>query len=202
MTEATPANPANEKSVTRARMSADLLAAHERGDVEVVIGRASDFVGPGVLASAMGEFVFRPALDGKKAQTMGRPDTAHTYSYVPDVGRNLVLLGSHADAYGRAWHLPNPPTLTTREVITKVYAAAGEQPRLRVLKRPILQTIGLVNRDVRELLATYYQFDSPFVVDHTAFQAAFGGHITAWDEIIRTTLDSYRSSTRTERIST
>lgn len=199
MTEATPANPANEKSVTRARMSANLLAAHDRGDVQVVIGRASDFVGPGVTSSAMGEFVFGPALAGKKAQTMGRPDTAHTYSYVPDVGRNLVLLGNQADAYGRAWHLPNPETLTTREVITKVYTAAGQQPRLRVLKRPMLRAIGLMNRNVRELLATYYQFDAPFVVDHTAFQTAFGGHITDWDEVIQTTLSSYRSSTDTER---
>ena len=53
----------------------------------------ADFIGPGVRDSAMGEFVFGPALDGKKAQTMGRPDTLHTYSYVPDIGRNLVLLG-------------------------------------------------------------------------------------------------------------
>jgi nucleoside-diphosphate-sugar epimerase len=201
MTELTPANPANKKSVTRARMSANLLAAHERGDVEVVIGRASDFVGPGVLSSAMGEYVFGPALVGKRAQTMGRPDTAHTYSYVPDLGRNLVLLGNQADAYGRAWHLPNPETLTTREVITRIYAAAGREPRLMVAKRPMLRVMGLFNSNVRELLATYYQFDAPFVVDHTAFQTAYGGHITEWDELIQTTLDSYRSTPGAERTS-
>ena len=91
----------------------------------VVIGRASDFVGPGVRDSAFGEFIFEPALVGKRAQTMGRPDTQHTYSYVPNVGRNLVLLGAHEEAYGRVWHLPNPPTRTTRHIIIDVYAAAG-----------------------------------------------------------------------------
>ena len=99
--------------------------------IRVVIGRASDFVGPGVRDSALGEFVFQPALAGKRAQTMGRPDTQHTYSYVPDVGRNLVLLGSRDDAYGRVWHLPNPDTRTTRHVIIDVYAAAGQAPHRR-----------------------------------------------------------------------
>jgi hypothetical protein len=63
----------------------------------------------------------------------------------------------------------------------------------------MLRTIGLANRNVRELLATYYQFDAPFVVDHSAFRAAIGGHITDWDDAIQATLNSYRSSTGTER---
>ena len=193
MTEETPSRPENEKGATRAAMSRKLLDAHARGDVEVVIGRAADLVGPGVTASAMGEFVFGAVVAGKRAQTMGRPDTLHSYSYAPDVGRNLVLLGSDDEAYGRAWHLPNPETLTTREVITKVFAAAGAKPRITTLKRPLLRVLGLTNRDVRELLATYYQFDAPFVVDDRAFRDALGGHVTPWDEIIDETLASYRA---------
>ena len=57
--------------------------------------------------------------------------------------------------------------------------------------------IGLFNRDVRELLSTYYQFDAPFVADHSAFTSAFGGHVTGWDEIIHTTIASYRQTGRT-----
>ena len=125
--ETTPLNPTSAKSQTRADMSAELLDAHQRGEVRVAIGRASDFIGPGVRDSAFGEFVFGPALAGKRAQTMGHPDTEHTYSYVPDVGRNLVLLGSRDEAYGRVWHLPNPPTRTTRHIIVDVYAAAGQR---------------------------------------------------------------------------
>ena len=56
----------------------------------------------------------------------------------------------------------------------------------------MLRAIGLFNRDVRELLATYYQFDAPFIADHSAFTTAFGGHITDWNEIIHNTLASYR----------
>jgi nucleoside-diphosphate-sugar epimerase len=196
MTEHTAARPENEKGATRAAMSQQLFAAHARGDLEVVIGRAADLVGPGVTASAMGEFVFGPALAGKRAQTMGRPETAHSYSYAPDVARNLVLLAERTDACGRAWHLPNPETLTTREAITRVFDAAGTTPRITVLKRPMLRALGLTNRNVRELLHTYYQFDAPFVVDDRAFRTAFGGVTTGWDEIVATTLDYYRTEQR------
>jgi nucleoside-diphosphate-sugar epimerase len=193
MTESTAVHPSSTKGAVRARMSDDLMDAHQRGRVEVAIGRAADFVGPGVSDSSMGEFVFGPALTGKKAQTMGQPDTLHTYSYVPDIGRNLVLLGSRDEAYGRVWHLPNPPTRTTRQVIADVYAALDRPARVTVVKRPMLRAIGLFNRDVRELLSTYYQFDAPFVADHAAFTAAFGGHITDWHEIIEHTLACYRA---------
>jgi len=192
--ETTPRNPTSSKSRTRADMSAELLDAHGRGEVRVAIGRASDFIGPGVRDSAFGEFIFGPALAGKRAQTMGRPDTEHTYSYVPDVGSNLVLLGSRDDAYGRVWHLPNPPTRTTRHIIIDVYAAAGTRRRsVTTLKRPMLRALGLFNRNVRELLHTYYQFDAPFVVDDSAFREAFGGHTTCWDEIVTNTVDWYRT---------
>jgi nucleoside-diphosphate-sugar epimerase len=194
--ETTPVNPTSAKSRTRADMSAELQDAHRRGEVQVVIGRASDFIGPGVRDSAFGEFIFGPALAGKRAQTMGNPDTEHTYSYVPDVGRNLVLLGSREDAYGRAWHLPNPPTRTTRQIIADVYAAAGSRrTNVTALKRPTLRAFGLFNRNVRELLHTYYQFDAPLVVDDSAFRNAFGGHTTSWGQIVTSTVDWYRTHT-------
>ena len=194
MTESTPVNPSSAKSRTRAVMFAELLDAHRQGDVKVVIGRAADFVGPGVRDSALGQFVFQSALAGKRAQTLGRPDTLHTYSYVPDVGRNLVLLGSRDDAYGRAWHLPNPDTRTTRHIISDVYAAIGtHRTDLIAIKRPMLRALGLVNRNTRELLHTYYQFAAPFVVDDSAFRHAFGGHTTNWGDIVATTVDWYRA---------
>ena len=55
------------------------------------------------------------------------------------------------------------------------------------------RALGLFNRNVRELLHTYYQFDAPFVVDDSAFRDAFGGHTTSWDEIVASTVDWYRT---------
>jgi len=48
------------------------MAAHRSGKVHVAMGPANDFFGPRILNSAMGERVFRPALDSKAAQVLGQ----------------------------------------------------------------------------------------------------------------------------------
>ena len=35
-----------------------------------------------------------------------------TYTYIPDIGEGLAVLGEHPDAPGEVWHLPNDPTPT------------------------------------------------------------------------------------------
>jgi nucleoside-diphosphate-sugar epimerase len=52
----------------------------------------------------------------------------HTYTFIPDIGENLVALGEHAAALGRVWHLPSPETRSTRDVVALVYQAAGTTP--------------------------------------------------------------------------
>ena len=126
MTEATPSRPENEKGATRAAMSQKLLDAHARGDVEVVIGRAADLVGPGVTASAMGEFVFgRRRSRARRRRPWAGPTPRTPTATRPTSAATSCSSAADDEAYGRAWHLPNPETLTTREVITKVFEAAG-----------------------------------------------------------------------------
>ena len=96
-------------------MTDELLAAHRAGDVEVAIGRASDYFGPGATHSALGETVFGTALAGRRAQVMGDPDQPHSYSYTPDVATGLVTLGLEPSATGSVWHLPVADTRTTRD---------------------------------------------------------------------------------------
>ena len=89
-------------------MTAELLAASESGRVRIAIGRASDFFGAGVTESTLGERVFANAVAGKRADFIGNPDLAHTYSYVPDIAAGLVTLGTDERAVGQVWHLPGP----------------------------------------------------------------------------------------------
>ena len=46
LVETMVASPTSAKAATRAAMTGELLRAHERGDVQVAIGRASDYFGP------------------------------------------------------------------------------------------------------------------------------------------------------------
>ena len=197
LTEDLPYAATTRKGATRARMATDLLEAHREGRVEVAIGRASDFFGPGVRDSAVGERAFYAALAGKPVQVMGDPELPHTYSYVPDIGRALVILGERDQALGRAWHLPSPPTVSTRRFLELVFAAAGQRPRVRRVPKPVLRALGLVNADVRELVEMTYEFEEPFVIDHGDFARAFGDHATALEQATSTTVDWFRDHPRT-----
>ena len=127
-TEERAYDPHTRKGRVRAEMARDLMAAHDAGHVQVTVGRASDFFGPRAgEQSLIGDWVIPPALADKPASVMGDPDMPHTYTYIPDIGENLVALGERDDARRRIWHLPSPETRTTRDVVALVYQAAGHQ---------------------------------------------------------------------------
>lgn len=193
LTEDLPYDATGRKGKTRARMAQNLLEAHEAGKVRVAIGRASDYFGPRGLLSTMGERVFYPALAGKKAQVMGDPDQPHTYSYIPDIVKGLAILGERSEADGEAWHLPSDAALTTRQFIEQVYAAAGTEPGIQAMPRLMVTLIGPFNGNVRELKEMLYEFEEPFVVDHSRFEAAFGNVATPLAEAIDTTVAWYRA---------
>jgi len=121
LTEALPNAAAGHKGRTRTQMTQMLMDAHETGRVRATIGRASDFFGPRVTSSALGDRVFPAAIDGRAAQVLGNPDVPHTFSYTPDCARALITLGERDEALGEIWHLPNPETRTTRELLEIVH---------------------------------------------------------------------------------
>lgn len=187
------------KGRLRSRMSGDLLAAHRRGSVEVAIGRASDYFGPrGGAQSNLGDRVFPAALAGRTATVLGDPDQPHTYTFLPDIGEGLAVLGEHPDATGRVWHLPNDPaTRTTRELVDAVFRLAGRaRPRLRRLHPLLLRAVALANPTVRELLEMQYQFDEPFIVDSSSITSHLGARATPLEEALGMTLDDYRAADR------
>lgn len=193
ITEDLPYAATGPRGRTRARMAQDLLEAHRAGKARVAIGRASDYFGPRGLVSAMGERVFYPALAGKEEQVMGSPDQPHTYSYVPDIAKGLVVLGERPAADGEAWHLPNAATLTTRQFIEQVFAATGTEPGIQAMPRFMVNAVGLFHGRVRELKETLYGFEEPFVVDSGKFQKAFGDHATPLNEAIPATAEWFRT---------
>jgi nucleoside-diphosphate-sugar epimerase len=189
-----PAQATSAKAATRIKMTNELLEAHHRGTLDVTVGRASDFFGPRVTQSALGEQVMRPALTGKRAQVMGNPAMPHSYSYAPDVAKGLIALSTAQAASGEIWHLPIAETLTTRQFIDAIYAAANHPTRLTAAGRIALALIGLVKPDLKELRHTLYQFTEPWIVDDTKFRNTFGDLSTPLPTAIESTLHWYRTN--------
>lgn len=195
LTEDRPNAAHTAKGQLRGRMADELLAAHRSGRVEVAIGRASDYFGPGGGAqSNLGDRLFPAALAGKTATVLGDPDQPHTYSFIPDIAEGLAVLGDHLDAPGEIWHLPNDPhTRSTRELVGIAYRLAG-RPAARVRSLPgwLLRLGGVVNPTLRELIEMRYLFEEPFVVDSSKITERLGVRATPVDQALAATLTSYQ----------
>jgi len=196
ITEDLAYQPCSRKGEVRARMSEALFNAHAKGKIRAASGRASDFFGPRALQSALGERVFYPALEGKTAQVLGNPDLLHTYTYVPDIGKALVVLGERDEALGKTWHLPNPETVTTRQIIEMIYKKLNYPTKIKVASKGLIRLIGIFNPIVSELAEMMYEFEEPFLVDDTKFRKLFSLPATPLAKAIGETIEWYKHSRR------
>lgn len=188
------------KGRVRTQMTEALLNAHQRGIVRVAIGRASDFYGPEVLKSVMGDRVFPGILTGKPASAIGEIDLPHSYTFIDDFGKALVALGEQDDAFGQIWHIPNAETITTRQFITMAFEEAGQPPKISKTGKFIMRLGGLFIPEARETIEMMYEFNEPFIVNHDKYVQAFGNHATPLREGIRRTLAWYRTHLTSHKV--
>ncbi len=179
------------KGRTRAQMAEALIDAHQQGIVRVAIARGSDFYGPGVLDSVMGDRVFPAILAGKTASAVGNLDLPHTYTFIEDFGKALVMLGEQEEALGQIWHVPNAETITTREFLTLAFEEAGHLPKMSGMGKFMMRLAGIFIPGARETVEMMYEFEQPFVVDHSKYVQAFGNHATPINKGIQRTLEWY-----------
>jgi nucleoside-diphosphate-sugar epimerase len=193
MREDSPATAPGKKGRTRVEMAAELLRAHADGKLRVAIGRSSDYYGPRGLDSGIGERVFAGILRGKKLSWLGSLDQPHTVSYLPDMARGLVTLGTEDGADGQAWHLPAGPAVIGREFLTAVCDAAGKPQRFSAVAPAMLRIAGIFSPMVREIKETTYQWTGPWIVDTAKFRTAFGPFIeTPMADAVAATIEWFR----------
>ena len=190
--EALPYAAETRKGRARAQVANLLLEAHRAGNIEVTIGRASDFYGPRVTDSMAGEMLFEAALQGKTVNMTGKLDLPHTLTYIRDFANALVNLSVQDAAYGRTWHVPSAETVTQNQFIKLVEAEISQPIKVRTAGKFILRLVGLFNPAAGEVVEMMYEFEEPFVVDHTQYAAAFGAKVTSHEQAIRETVAWYK----------
>ena len=132
MTEATPQRATDRKGAQRIRLAADLLARHKRGELEVVIGRSSDYFGPWGEHRGGGAGLRGDPGRERPRRERAPSDQSHSLSYLPDLAMAMVVLGDRDEAAGRAWHLPVTDPMTVRAFIERACTVAGVTPKARV----------------------------------------------------------------------
>lgn len=194
MTESTAHNAHTRKGQVRSEMSKSAFAAHEAGKLRVTSARGSDFFGPWVKNSAMGERVFASLLAGKKAQATGKLDQPHSFTYIKDFARTLVTLAENDAADGKAWHVPNDmPRITQAEFVEMIAEQAGVEPKMSSMGKLMMQFGGLFVPEAKEMVEMMYEFEQPFIVDSSAFEETFGMKATPLPDAIRETVGWYQA---------
>ena len=187
MTEDMPHKPEASSGEYHARAAEVVLEAQAAGRLPATIGRASNYFGPN--ASRMWPGIdFKVAYAGERMQIIGKKDPLHTYTYVYDFADGLITLGERDEALGEIWHIPSAPTITTQQFLDIMYAETGTEPDVQVGPKPILTIMSWFNPDMKPALEVFYQFDRPFVLDHSKYKRVFGAQPTAHKEAIRQTV--------------
>ncbi|TYB48393.1 NAD-dependent epimerase/dehydratase family protein [Actinomadura chibensis] len=197
MTEDLPLAAPGVKGQVRAKMWRDALAAHEAGRIRTTELRPSDYYGPRSTDQAyIGETRFvKPLLAGKRVPYFSDPSVPHAWTYLPDVAEALAIAGTDERAWGRPWHVPTGPAVSTLDVAKRLCEIAdAPAPRVFEVPRFIFNAAGLVNPMARELRETRYQFDKPYILDSSAFETTFGMRPTPMDDALRTIVAAYRES--------
>jgi nucleoside-diphosphate-sugar epimerase len=193
ITEATPLLAQTRKGKVRLFMAEQLRDLREKGDLDVVTARASDYFGPrGTAQSPLGDLVIGAALAGKPARLVAGPDQPHSYSFTGDAARCLAAIGTREGVAGEIFHVPNAPARTTREVIAMISKDLGRTVKISVTPRLLLRTIGLFNPTIGELDEMRYEFTQPFVVDSTKAQTRLGLSATPLDDAVAQTISWFR----------
>ncbi|RLV48992.1 NAD-dependent epimerase/dehydratase family protein [Nocardioides mangrovicus] len=196
MTEDNPRNRPGGKSAVRAELLHG-RAEHPTPTVSVV---ASDFVGPRVATSHMGERIVPPVLAGKKVRVLGSLDQPHSWTYVPDLARAMITAARREELWNSVLHAPTAAPRTQREMVHAFADAAGVQiPEPGLIPSWVMRGIGLVHPGTREVAEMLYQFENPFVLDSTHSQELLGFAPTPTEQVAAETVAWWRAEASRRR---
>lgn len=193
MSEETPYDPDSRKGDLRARLATQIMSEVRRGSITASIARAADFYGPGAdKVSVPGMLIFQRLLKGQKPQWLVNATVPHSFTYVPDAGRALAILGTDEDSWNQVWHMPTAAPAITGEQLIRLAAQALQKPgQYQVLPPWMIRLGGLFDRATGELHEMLYQYAFPYVFDSTKFEKAYGFTPTSYEEGIKATAESY-----------
>ncbi|MEY4248859.1 MAG: hypothetical protein RJA87_492 [Pseudomonadota bacterium] len=194
LTEDMPLTDHGHKPKVRADITRLWQEAHHQGRVRCVAVRASDFYGPGVGQSILGDTGLGALAKGKPAMLLGSADLPHDMAYVPDVARaTITLLYAPEDAYGQAWHVPCAPTLTFRQILQIGADGLGVPLKLSVMPPILFGLLSLFVPFLREFKEMRFQTDRPYHVDSSRFAKRFWSDATPFETGVGLTINFFKN---------
>ena len=189
MTEETPYNPTSKKGEVRAKVATMLLDEIKQNNLQGMIVRAADFYGPGAQLSLTYSTVTERLKAKKGAQWIGDPKAIHTFTYTPDAGKSVAMLGNTATAYNQTWHALTSKDKMTGEQYVRIACKIMDVPyRLQHMPKFGVSIVGMFVPVLHEFVEMMYQFDNDYIFDSTKIEKAFGATASSYDDGIAATL--------------
>lgn len=185
MLETTPYNPVSVKGEVRAKIVTQLMDEVKAGNVQATLARAADFYGAESMNSFLDSMVLSKYAKGEKAMWLGKAKTKHSFTFIPDAGRAMYLLGQNPESDNQIWHLLTAPPLTGNEFINLAASVFNVQPKYMQVNKLMLQLMGLFNKVVKDSVEMYYQYNNDYIFDSTKFEKAFGVQPTSYADGMR-----------------
>jgi nucleoside-diphosphate-sugar epimerase len=193
MTEHSPETTTESKGVIRRAGWHRMLEAHRNGEIQAVEVRASDYFGAGVTGTAhLGRSFFAPVLASKTARVVGLPGAVHSWSYLPDIAATLAAAADFSGPWGRVWHVPSTARSRT-EIAAQLNLRYGSHGTVAGYPAWLLRSLGVASPMMREVYASSYQFQAPYLIDSAETERELGVVATGWDDALATVADSYRA---------
>ena len=192
MTEDTPIRPTSQKGEVRALISNMLLDAVKTGSLTALIARGADFTG--AQNSVLTELAVKNLMKGKKAIWFASIDKIHNFTYTPDAGKAVALLGNTPDAYNQVWHVPSNPEKYTARKWIDLYARELEiTARHSVMPLWMMGLVGIFMPIIREFREMAYQYNRDYYFDSSKFERRFGLKATPAETVVKESLEALKN---------
>ena len=173
MLETTPYNPVSGKGEVRAKIATQLMDEAQSGNIKASIIRGADFYGAESMNSFFDSMVLAKYAKGEKAQWIGKPKMLHSFSYIPDCGNAMYLLGQKPESDNQIWHVPTAAPLTGVQFMELAADVFNTKPRYSTINKLMLQLVGLFNPLVKGSVEMYYQYDHDYNFNSDKFEQFF-----------------------------
>lgn len=172
MTEKTHIRPTSDKGRVREAVANMVMNAHEKGDIQALIARAADFIGP--INSVPTETIYKNMAKGKKADWFASLNMIHSFTDTVDAADGTAMLGNAATSFGEVWHLPTDPTPLTVMQWIELFAKEMKVPaKGRALPLWMMGILGVFMPVLKELKEMAYQYDRDYYFDSNKFNRRF-----------------------------
>ncbi|MDB5561346.1 MAG: hypothetical protein JWN11_764 [Hyphomicrobiales bacterium] len=174
LTPDAPQTPQTPRGAIRVRTEALFNAAAARGDFQFIIIRAGDFFGPGTSMDWFDQAILREVGKGKVAE-MSAPGIAHSWAYLPDVGRAFEKLAWHRKELGQVENFHFAGHFVTSQQMTAAIQAAAPAP-LKVVPTPwtMISLMGLFMPVMREVVKMRYLWQNTMELQDPRLDAILG----------------------------